>query len=104
MNNKNILIVEDESIVATDLSAKLKRLGYRVAGIAHKGEEAVAMADDFLPQLIVMDIQFKGSMDGIEAAELVVDQHDIPVIYLTAHSEAGTLDRAKITGPYFQHP
>lgn len=100
MNKNTILIVEDEAVVAADLAAKLKRIGYEVAGIARKGEEAVAMAGDLRPRLILMDIQLKGSVDGIQAAELIADQHDVPVIYLTAHSDAATLNRAKITGPF----
>ena len=100
MNKTSILIVEDEAIVAADLAAKLKRLGYEVAGMAASGEDAVAMAVDLRPDLILMDIRLKGAMDGIEAAELIRGKHDAPVIYLTAHSDAATLARAKLTGPF----
>jgi PAS domain S-box-containing protein len=100
MNKADILIVEDEAIVAADLTAKLKRLGYEIAGIAAGGEKAVTLADDLKPQLILMDIRLEGPMDGIEAAELIRGRRDVPVIYLTAHSDAATLARAKLTGPF----
>ena len=100
MKKISILIVEDEAIVAADLAAKLKRLGYEVAGMAASGEDAVAMAVDLRPDLILMDILLKGAMDGIEAAESIRGKHDAPVIYLTAHSDAATLARAKTTGPF----
>jgi PAS domain S-box-containing protein len=100
MSKTAILIVEDEAIVAADLGAKLRQLGYEIAGIAAGGEEAVAMACRLRPHLVLMDIRLEGSMDGIEAAEAISRQHDAPVIYLTAHSDAATLARAKLTGPF----
>ncbi len=100
MNKSSILIVEDEAIVAADLSIKLRQLGYNVAGTASRGKEAVEMAGDLRPDLILMDIRLDGYMDGIEAAELIRDRYDLPVIYLTAHSDTATLDRAKLTGPF----
>jgi len=100
MDNTDILIVEDEAIVAADLAGKIKRLGYDISGIAANGEEAVAIAFDKPPHLILMDIRLEGPMDGIKAAEIIRNRHDIPVIYLTAHSDAATLKRAKITDPF----
>jgi PAS domain S-box-containing protein len=100
MNKTSILIVENEVIVAADLANKLKRLGYEVAGIAAGGEEALTLAGDLRPQLILMDIRLEDSMDGIEAAELIRGRHDMPVIYLTAYSDSATLARAKLTGPF----
>jgi DNA-binding NarL/FixJ family response regulator len=99
MIEATILIVEDEAIVAADLSAKLQRLGYKVCGIADEGKDAVALASSLRPDLVLMDIRLEGSMDGIEAAEAICRSHDVPVIYLTAHSNAATVDRAKLTGP-----
>jgi len=99
MSKDVILIVEDEIIVAADLEMKLKQIGYEVAGIASRGREAVEMAMEFRPQLILMDIQLSGSMDGIEAAELIKSFHDVPIVYLTAHSDRATLSRAKLSGP-----
>jgi len=100
MNKTTILIVEDEAIVAADLDGKLRQLGYEVAGITAGGEEAVALTVRLRPQLVLMDIRLEGAMDGIEAAEAIRLQDDVPVIYLTAHSDAATLARAKLTGPF----
>ncbi len=100
MNGTTILIVEDEAIVAADLESKLRRLGYEVSGIAADGEEAVSMACSLQPHLVLMDIRLKDSMDGIEAAEAIRNRMDVPLIYLTAHSDIATLTRAKLTGPF----
>jgi two-component system cell cycle sensor histidine kinase/response regulator CckA len=100
MSQTTILIVEDEAIVAADLAGKLRQLDYEVAGIVAAGEEAVAQAGSLNPKLVLMDIQLEGPMDGIEAAQAIRRRHDVPVIYLTAHSDAATLARAKLTGPF----
>ncbi len=100
MNKSKILIVEDEAIVAEDLASKLQRLGYAVAGIAADGEKAVRMARDFCPNLVLMDIRLEGKMDGIEAARDIQCRQDVPIVYLTAHSDTATLNRAKLTGPF----
>jgi len=100
MSKSSILIVEDESIVAADLAGKLRQLGYEVAGTAASGEEAVLQANRLDPDLVLMDIQLEGSTDGIEAAEAIRSQLDLPIIYLTAHSDAATLARAKLSGPF----
>ena len=95
----SVLIVEDEIIVAEDLAGRLRQLGYEIAGIAASGEEAVELTDRLRPQLIIMDIQLNGTLDGIEAADRILARHDLPVVYLTAHADAATLVRAKVTGP-----
>jgi PAS domain S-box-containing protein len=100
MGKTAILIVENESIVAADLSIKLTQLGYQVVGVAAQSDTAVQMAVDFRPHLVLMDIQLDGSPDGIATAELMRTRHDVPIIYLTAHSDAATLSRAKLTGPF----
>lgn len=100
MPNSRILIVEDEAIVAADLKAKLKSLGYEVVGIASRGEQAVALAEAARPHLILMDILLAGDMDGIEAAGLIQQSCSLPVIFLTAHSDSETLVRAKRTAPF----
>ena len=100
MSKTAILIVEDEGVVAADLAVKLEQLGYEVAGSAESGEEAVALVERMHPELVLMDILLKGQMDGIEAAEAIRRAHDVPVVYLTAHSDTATLDRAKISGPF----
>ncbi|MEW6517990.1 MAG: PAS domain S-box protein [Thermodesulfobacteriota bacterium] len=100
MNKTTILIVEDEAIIAADLAAKLLRLGYGVAGTAAGGEEAVRLAGQLRPHLVLMDIRLAGAMDGIATAEAIRGEHDVPVIYLTAHSDQTTLTRAKVSGPF----
>ena len=99
MSPVSILIVEDEVIVAENLSRKLQNLGYTVAGIAVTGNEAIDMASAFRPQLVLMDIKLQGKLDGIETVAEIKKHHDIPVIYLTAHSDRNTLARAKISKP-----
>jgi len=100
MSKATILIVEDEAIVAADLASKLKNLDCDVVGMAAEAEEAVALACRLRPQLVLMDISLRGPLDGIAAADAIHSEYDVPVIYLTAHSDAATLARAKITGPF----
>ncbi len=95
--NKKILIVEDSALVALEISETLKSLGYDVVGEAASGAEAIEMARDLKPDLVLMDIILKGDMDGIEAADRIYSSYDIPVIYLTAHSDEATLGRARKT-------
>jgi len=99
MPKATILIVEDEAIIAKALSEQLTRLGYEVLGITATGEEAVVLARERRPNVVLMDIRLKGSMDGIQAAERIGRDGKAPVIYLTAHSDSATLQRAKLTGP-----
>ena len=94
-----ILVVEDEAIVARDLQMRLRDLGYLVPAIAHTGNDAVRLAEELVPDLILMDIRLIGKMDGIEAAAIIREQRDIPVIYLTAFADQKTVERAKITAP-----
>ena len=95
-----ILIVEDEIIVARDIEDKLQKLGYHVPDIASSGEEAIEKASDIRPDLVLMDITLEGDMDGVEAAEQIVGQYNLPVVYLTAHTDLDTLFRARYTEPY----
>jgi PAS domain S-box-containing protein len=100
MAKTTILIVEDEAIVAADLAGKLNQLGYEVVGTAAEGEKAVELACSLEPQVVLMDIWLKGPMDGIEAAEAIRRRHCAPVIFLTAHSDSATLERAKLSDPF----
>jgi PAS domain S-box-containing protein len=100
MSRASILIVEDEAIIAADLANKLRERDYEVVGITARGEEAVALAQSRLPDLVLMDIQLAGAMDGVAAAEVIRQQCDLPVVYLTAHSDRITLQRAKLTQPF----
>ena len=100
MASAKILIVEDERIVADDLQLRLRKAGYQVVGIVGSGEEAVSAAGRDLPDLVLMDITLRGAVDGVEAAGRIRQQFGIPVVYVTAHSDNQTLERAKITEPF----
>jgi two-component system, cell cycle response regulator len=95
----SILLVEDEGMVARDLEDTLTRLGYRVSGVASEGAEAIEMARELHPQLVVMDVSLRGEVDGIEAACAIQEDAPVPVIFLTGHSDTETLQRAVSTGP-----
>ena len=100
MAKTNVLVVEDESIVSKDIQHSLKKLGYNVVGAASTGEKAFELAASELPDIILMDIMLKGSINGIETAERVKRELNIPVIYLTAYADEATLSKAKVTEPY----
>ncbi|PKL81903.1 MAG: hypothetical protein CVV24_12910 [Ignavibacteriae bacterium HGW-Ignavibacteriae-3] len=100
MANNKILVVEDEMIISMELSHRLKRSGYEVVGTAATGEDAIQKANEFVPDLILMDIHINGDLDGIQTAEIIHSTQDTPVIYLTAFSDEKTLARAKLTTPY----
>jgi PAS domain S-box-containing protein len=95
-----ILIVEDEGIIAAHIASLLSKTGYEVAGIAESSEEALAKIPELNPALVLMDIRIKGSMDGIETTAKLREHLDIPVVYLTAHTDQQTIDRAKVTGAF----
>ena len=97
---KRILIVEDESIIAMEIKSRLRALGYQPLAIVDTGREAVEQAGKLQPDLVMMDISLKGEMDGVEAAKKIRSKHRIPVIYLTANTDATTFQRAKITEPF----
>jgi diguanylate cyclase (GGDEF)-like protein/PAS domain S-box-containing protein len=99
MEKTRILIVEDEGLIARDIEDMVRSAGYEVAAVVGTGEEAVERAETTHPDLILMDIILRGAMDGVEAAERIREQFDIPVIYLTAHTDENTLERAKLTEP-----
>lgn len=94
-----ILVVEDNMIIAADISTTLSQRGYEVVGILSKGESVIEHLTHDLPDIILMDISLKGDMDGIEAAKWVYDHHDIPVIFLTANVDEATFERAKAARP-----
>jgi len=98
--NENILIVEDERIIALDLKKRLERFGFPSPEIVSNGEDAIIAAENNNPDIILMDIMLSGSIDGIEAATRIKDRINIPVIFLTAYSNENTLERAKSAEPY----
>jgi CheY-like chemotaxis protein len=95
-----ILVVEDERILAIGIKRKLEMSGHIVTGIASSGQEAIEKARKTDPNLILMDIVLKGEMDGIEAAQQIINLCNIPIIYLTAYADEEILERAMITEPY----
>jgi signal transduction histidine kinase len=100
MNQKTILIVEDEVIIGMDIRRTLMKLGYEVPNIIANAEKAIKESEKKQPDLILMDIMLKGKMDGISAAEIIRNKFQIPVVYLTAHTDTSTLERAKKTQPF----
>ena len=100
MAKAQILVVEDEGIIAQDIQNTLKKLGYAVPAIAYSGKEGIEKAQEIQPDLVLMDIVLGGGIDGIEAAEQIRRRFHIPVVYLTAYADEKTLQRAKITEPF----
>jgi PAS domain S-box-containing protein len=94
-----ILVVEDEAIVAMDISVRLRALGYEVVGPAATGAEALEIAEQTRPDLVLMDIMLRGGMDGVEAAQRIRETIGAPIVYLTAYADDSTLRRAKVAEP-----
>jgi two-component system, sensor histidine kinase and response regulator len=94
------MIVEDEAVAAQRLGKSLKCLGYDVVAIVDNGDEAIETAKSMLPDLILMDVSLKGHMDGITAAKSISEGMDIPIIFLTAHSDDATFSRTKTANPF----
>lgn len=92
--------MEDDTLIATEISLKLAKAGYEVTSSAISGEQAVECATIDEPDLILMDLQLRGALDGIETATRIRTHCNIPIIYLTAYSDAESLERAKATEPY----
>lgn len=99
MTNR-IFIVEDEVVIAMEIESVLQQLGYQVAGSAMSGEDAIVQAAETRPDLILMDIRLKGELDGITAADRIYRFYKIPVIFLTAHSDEKTLEKAIAVHPF----
>src|SRR5436305_5956658 len=99
MTPARIMIVEDERITAEDIHDILTHLGYAVTAVVSSGADAISEAERTKPDLVLMDIRIKGDMDGIEAAREIRERFDIPAVYLTAHADRETLDRAKMAEP-----
>jgi len=94
-----IQIIEDEAVVAQDIKNRLENMNYSVSRIVSNGHDAIKSVLESGIDLILIDIILQGDMDGIEAVKEIKKHFDIPVIYLTAHSDKNTLERAKITEP-----
>jgi PAS domain S-box-containing protein len=100
MNKAKILVVEDEYLTRVDIKNSLNAMGYEVIGVADTGDTAIRMTEQLKPDLILMDITLKGKMNGIEAAGEIHENFQIPVVYLTAHSDDATVEKAVITQPF----
>jgi len=96
---EKVLVIEDENITALEIQTKLESWGYIVVGLAGSGEEAIKIANENGTDLILADIVLRGDMDGIDAVERISHRFDVPVIYLTAHADGDTFERAKLTRP-----
>jgi len=99
MSQARIMIVEDERITAEDIHDILTQLGYLVTAVVSSGRDAIREAERTKPDLVMMDIRIQGDMDGIETAREIRERYDIPVVYLTAHADRETLERAKLAEP-----
>lgn len=100
MPGKRIMVVEDEGLVALDMQSKLGSMGYEVPAVVASAAEAVAKAGQLRSDLVLMDIQLEGEMDGVQAAEQIGRDYHIPVVFLTAYADEKTLEYAKVTGPF----
>ena len=95
----SILIVEDDPHLGAYLDLHLRHSGYRIAGVARNGPDALDLAEATQPDVIIMDILLPGPFDGIEAANRIRAQREVPILYLTAHADPALFERAKITDP-----
>ena len=97
MAKVQILIVEDDDVLARVITWRLTNLGYEVCGRAISGSETLEILGNKKPNLVLMDINIKGSIDGIETTTMIKKEFRLPVVYLTSHSDGTTLERAKAT-------
>ncbi|WP_405265282.1 response regulator [Methanobrevibacter sp.] len=97
--NERILVVEDEAITALDLKYSLEEIGYEVIDTVDTGQDAIDIAEEKRPDVVLMDIKLKGDMEGFEAAE-VISQWNIPIIYLTANTDIETFEQSNVKGVY----
>lgn len=100
MSGRAILIVEDERIVAMDLQRTLRDFGYDAYAVASSADQAISIAAERVPDLALMDIRLRGPVDGIDVARVLRDRLGVPIVFLTAHADVATLERAKLTGPF----
>ena len=94
-----ILVVEDEITAALDIKQRLEQLGYEVLSTVGNGRDALRLIKEEMPDIVLMDIQIRGDIDGIETASLIRKEYDLPIVFLSANSDTATIDRAKAAGP-----
>ena len=100
MGKSKILIVEDEAIIAMEIEANLKQLGYDVVAVTDTGEDAIEKAGSCRPDIVLMDIRLKGQLDGIEASFIIKSKYGVPIVFLTAYLDENRLKRAKLAIPF----
>ena len=100
MSNAKIFIVEDEAIVAMNIEKRLQNSGYKVTGIASSSDQVLEKVEIEKPDLVLMDIKIKGTLDGIDTADLIRGKYNLPIIYLTSYTDEETFNRAKMTEPF----
>ncbi|MBD3285365.1 PAS domain S-box protein, partial [candidate division WOR-3 bacterium] len=100
MAKASILLVENVAVTALDIRNRLEEFGFKVCETVTTGEDAVKKTAEMKPDLVIMDIMLDGEMDGVDAAERIYEELDVPVIYLTAHTDTPTVERARLTKPF----
>ena len=95
-----ILVVDDEAIITMQLEERLHAMGYTIAGMAASGEDAIEKARRLSPDLILMDIVMPGRLNGIEAAQVIIGELDIPVVFVTSYADDAIIEKAKQVRPY----
>ncbi|GLR19676.1 LytR/AlgR family response regulator transcription factor [Portibacter lacus] len=102
MNNEalKILIVEDDMIIAADISMQLIKMGYQIIGMCTRAEDAIKMVESNSPDIVLMDIILSGKMNGIEAAQMILDQFQTPLIFMTSNYDDATFQKALKTKPF----
>jgi two-component system, response regulator PdtaR len=100
LNRKQVLIVEDEAIIAMSTADTLSSMGYEVVGIAGSGEKAIELADSLKPDLVLMDIRLNGNLDGITTASIIQNKIEIPIVFVSAHLDQKRLKNTKLSGRY----
>jgi DNA-binding NarL/FixJ family response regulator len=98
MEDFNVVLVEDAGIVANDIDQTITEAGFRMVDKFSSGEQALEQLDEADPDLVLMDIQLSGELDGIETTEKIEESYSVPVIFLTAYSNPDTIERARETG------
>jgi len=100
MKNEKILVVEDDELIQSKILTQLTSIGYDAIDVSSNGEEAINKVGLLFPDLIIMDIKLKGDIDGIKVSEIIKDKYDIPVVFLTGHTDEDLIKKAKMTNPY----
>ena len=100
MEPVNIMVVEDEFIIAADIRDRVENLGYHVSVLTDSGEDALKRIETTAPDLVLMDIVLQGEMDGIDTSLAIRKNTDIPIVFLTAYGSESIIERAKISEPF----